>query len=315
MTTTVRDDILSILQKSGGYDARQQKKITDILASCPRAGSGVHRWLFNTALKLHHDFTDKPLLAHLLWVASASCGRDVSEGEIDNAVANSQRIAEGTSANGLPRLQPRWPNRNEKEIEAIAKTGPGLAGLIELSPTHWEDDSPHTEEIIDVLFPGNPLLCAGRRKEQALTRSRGEWRGFMANQQLVVPSTMIAIWGKTKNGRDGMRCLANVGPRRFAVIEFDQGDFDQHAALLIHLAKYAPLVLVVHSGNKSLHGWFYCAGEPDDKVEKFFRYAVSLGADPATWTPCQYVRMPDGTRDNGKRQRVVYFNPNLMEGL
>jgi hypothetical protein len=110
-----------------------------------------------------------------------------------------------------------------------------------------------------------------------------------------------------------MRCLANTGPRRFLVVESDQGTFDKHAAVLWHLAKYAPLVMVVHSGNKSAHGWFYCADAAESAVEKFFRYAVSLGADLATWTRCQLVRMPDGQRENGNRQRVVFFNSKPLE--
>ena len=106
-----------------------------------------------------------------------------------------------------------------------------------------------------------------------------------------------------------MRCLANTGPRHYLVVEFDQGSFDQHAALLWHLRKFAPLMICVHSGGKSLHGWFFVADESEPVIEEFFRYAVSLGADPATWTRCQLVRMPDGQRDNGKRQRVVFFDP------
>jgi hypothetical protein len=99
------------------------------------------------------------------------------------------------------------------------------------------------------------------------------------------------------------------------VVEFDQGTFDEHAALLVHLAKLAPLVLVVHSGNKSLHGWFYCEGQSEEKVVRFFQYAVSLGADQATWTRCQLVRMPDGLRDNGKRQSVIYFSPATLASI
>ncbi len=108
--------------------------------------------------------------------------------------------------------------------------------------------------------------------------------------------------------------LDNTGPRRFLVTEFDSGTLDDHAALLLHLAAYDPLVLAVHSGGKSLHGWFFCAGEPEEKLERFMRYAVSLGADPATWTRSQFVRMPDGRRDNGKRQAIHFFNPSLIKG-
>ena len=313
MNDSLKAEILSVLQAGSTRGLRRRQEMFGILDSCPRSGSGVHTWLFTTALKLHRYCPDKTELARLITLGSADCGRNVSEVEIDDAVANSQLLTEGTEANGLRRFRRLWPEPNETLIQAITKVGPDLAGLIAMSPIRWIDDQPHAEEIIDILFPGNPLLCAGLKKESALTRTREEWRGFLAKQQFIVPSPMIAIKGKTKNGRDGMRTLANTGPRRLLVVEFDQGTFDQHAALLIHLAKYAPLVLAVHSANKSLHGWFYCAGEQEDKVGKFFRFAVSLGADPATWTRCQYVRMADGRRDNGKRQAVVYFNPKLME--
>ena len=119
---------------------------------------------------------------------------------------------------------------------------------------------------------------------------------------------MCAVSGLTKDGRPSRHTLANTGPRRFLVCEFDTGAADDHASLLLHLATLAPLVCAVHSGGKSLHGWFYVHGQPEAKVERFFRYAVALGADPATWTRSQFVRMPDGTRDNGKRQTIFFVN-------
>jgi hypothetical protein len=121
---------------------------------------------------------------------------------------------------------------------------------------------------------------------------------------------MRAITGLTKDGKESSHTLDNTGPRRFLVCEFDQGTVDEHAALLLHLANYAPLVLAVHSGGKSLHGWFFSAGQPEEQVCEFFRYAVALGGDPATWTRSQFVRMVDGVRDNGKRQTVFFFNPS-----
>lgn len=56
-----------------------------------------------------------------------------------------------------------------------------------------------------------------------------------------------------------------------------------------------------------------CAGQDEDKLHRFMRYAVMLGADKATWPRCQFVRMPDGLRRvPGKwpvRQQVFHFNP------
>ena len=75
--------------------------------------------------------------------------------------------------------------------------------------------------------------------------------------------------------------------------------------------EYAPLALALHSGNKSIHGWFYCASQSEERLKEFMRYAVSLGADPQLWVRSQFVRMPDGTREGGNRQTVYFFNPEV----
>ncbi len=94
--------------------------------------------------------------------------------------------------------------------------------------------------------------------------------------------------------------------------------FDAQASLLVDLANNpglrAPLVCVVHSGNRSLQGWFYVKGFEDERVLPFFQRAVGLGADKATWTRCQLVRLPGGLRETGKRQEVVYLNPAVIFG-
>ena len=299
--------------KNTSVEALLPSWIQVLLNSCPNAGNGVHNWLMRVAVRLLAFFGDKNCIADLLREHSANCGRDDGEQEIWDAIDNSERwLAQQKGKSAKSRTVARWPARNEEQIEAITRNGPDLARLEASSPIRWTDEQPHTEEIVDLLFPGNPLICAATRKENALTRTREEWRGLLANQQFIVPSPMIAICGKTKNGRDSMRCLANTGLRRFVVVEFDQGSFDQHAALLAHLGKSEPLVLVVHSGNKSLHGWFR-AMKDEAQSREFIQSAVSLGADHATWTRCQYVRMPFGLRDNGKWQRVIYFNPAILE--
>jgi hypothetical protein len=80
------------------------------------------------------------------------------------------------------------------------------------------------------------------------------------------------------------------------------------AVVLFHLAAFLPLVLVVSSGGKSLHGWFYCPDRTEAELLDFMRYAIRLGADWRLWLRSQFVRMPDGTRDNGQRQRVHYLD-------
>ena len=176
-----------------------------------------------------------------------------------------------------------------------------------------EDNKSHTEQIIDTLFPGDPLLCAGRSHHDFETRSRSEWRGKLAALQLIVPSPMTARIGKTQEGKESAHTLETTGSRRFLVVEQDKGTIDEQAAVLLQLAEGAPLALAVHSGSKSIHGWFYCAGWPEEKLREFMTFAVGVGADPAMWTRSQFARMPDGTRDNGKRQTVFFFNPGAVK--
>src|SRR5262249_7144358 len=151
----------------------------------------------------------------------------------------------------------------------------------------FEDNKSHTEEIIDTLFPGNPLLCAGRTNLDFATQSREEWRGKLAGVQLIVPNPMTARIGLTQDGTESAHALSITGHRRFIVIEQDTGTVDEQAAVLLYLAQDAPLALAVHSGNKSIHGWFYCAGRSEEKLRKFMERAVVLGADRATWTRSQ----------------------------
>jgi hypothetical protein len=201
---------------------------------------------------------------------------------------------------------------NAEQREAVIASGAGLVDLWEISPVRFDDNAPHTEQIIDRLFPGNPLLCCGKSNSDFDTKTREQWHGQLAALQLIVPSPMTARVGHTQDGKESTHTLEATGSRRFLVIEQDGGTIDEQAAVLLHLADCAPLAVALHSGRKSIHGWFYCSGQPEEKLRRFTKYAVSLGADRATWTRSQFVRMPDGTRDNGKRQAVYFFNPEVL---
>jgi hypothetical protein len=298
--------------------------LRDMLATPPRAGEGVHDWLFRVARQLHAHLPAGEIIT-LLETRVANCGRHVPRNEVVSAVQNSLPCSWQPKENTLVvRPVARWPGVNREQRAAIIRDGNGLVDLWEASRIRIESNESKTESIIDALFPGNPLLCCGRSSQEFDTRPRESWRGELSQLSLIVPSPMVAITGKTKDGRESKHTLTNTGTRRFLVVEFDTGTTDEHAALLIHLAGYAPMVCAVHSGGKSLHGWFFVQGQPEERVVKFFRYAVSLGADRATWTRSQFVRMPDGWRPDGKdpdtgkikpqRQTVFFLNFRPLEG-
>jgi hypothetical protein len=281
----------------------------DIVSNPPRSGDGFHNWLFRAARALWKCGRTENDIREILENAATTCGRRVSAGEIADAVRHSQ-----SSAFQLATAQHQpWPVVNHEPREAIIASGFGLVDLWEISPFRFEDNESHTEKIIDVLFSGDPLLCAGRSNSEFATRLRSEWRGELSALQLIVPSPMATRTGRTQDGKESEHTLENTGTRRFLVIEQDSGTIDEQAAILLHLAERAPLAVALHSGGKSIHGWFYCVGQSEEKLRRFMQHAACLGADRATWTRSQFVRMPDGLREGGSRQVVYYFAPEVIK--
>ena len=307
---------MPLSSKSPFLFTRGDKMLTQLRGM--KTGAGIHNQIFRTARAMCRNLSDDEIFMEIK-AATSNCGRWVPDTEITKAINSAKRTMHRPGVNYTPtQLQqptpPKWPTINEEQREAcIAGAGVGLVDLWERSPVRF--DPPASEEIIEQLFPGNPLLCVGAKSWKFRTQPHEAWRGELADNQLIVPSPMSAITGVTQDGEPSEHTLSNTGPRRFAVVEFDTGTLDEHAALLWHLRfdLGLPLVMVVHSGSKSLHGWFYVAGLPEAKVEAFYRHCVTLGADRAAFTRSQFVRMPDGLRDNGIRQGVYYFDPEIID--
>jgi hypothetical protein len=297
--------------------------LREMVAGCPQSGDGVHRWLFLCARQLHSHLSPENI-ERVLAEAVADCGRDVPDREISDAVRNSDPANRDIS-NRIP----AWPKPDPVKIEEVVRRGPSSTELAAMKPVSVTRE----RDFVAELFPGDPLLCCGWSKTQCATRRRSQWGPEIQNLQFIVPSPMSRQWGRTKgvDGHPSQRCLDNTGPRHYLVVECDFTEassvgslvkrlgtegvspIEMCAAVLWELGKYGPLTMIVHSGGKSLHGWFHCLGVPEDHLLRFMRLAVSLGADPATWTRCQLVRMPNGLRpvENGvrTRQQVIYFDP------
>lgn len=313
--------------------------LQQLIDNVPAAGSGIHNYLFDVARNLHAHLPAGQIEA-LLRSKVANCGRPVPDREIKDAIKRSVDFAWQPKGEAGTPAKPTYaapPKADPVKIEKLARGGGKLADLWHSSPVWFEN--PQTENIIDLMFPGNPLLCCGLSVEKFDTRSREEWRGYMDRQSFIVPSPMSSRTGITLEGTVSAHCKANTGPRRFLVVEFDFQEMagkgekkketslapiirslaqegitvqDMCAALLLCLNHSIPMTLAVSSGGKSVHGWWYCAGVSEDTLSAFWRQALEYGADPRTWVNSLFVRMPDGTRDNGKPQPVLYFNPATL---
>jgi hypothetical protein len=321
--------------------------VQQLLRSCPEEGKGVHSWIFRTAATLHKQGIDPEEIRTLLEQHS---GR-VDDREIDQAIENSDperqtELSPRDSADRRHRYHLTRATRDYAEMLRLARIGPSLSQLEHMSGVPLgEQNRPNATQIVDRLFPGDPLLCCGASKHTFETKKKSEWGNALDRLEFIVPNPMSKKRGITQAGKSSAHCKDNTGPRRYLVVESDivipksgsfgttaekeffsaieAGEFsifDAAAALHWKLSSILSLDAVVHSGNKSVHGWFYCNGLTDDELVKFMGYAVRLGADPTTWNSMQFVRMPEGLRKPKQqagfgahapiRQRIYFLNNN-----
>jgi hypothetical protein len=320
------------------------KFLDELLANPPTAGTGVHNWLFKVSRQLHAHM-GMVEMENFLQKKVKGCGRYVPIREIRDAIQHSASCA--WTPGGKTEQSYFGPHHSQKDskpalevIDRIVHEGAGVYDLWEQSPHRFgdADGPPQTEMLIDALFPGDPLLCVAESNSEFSTRRRNVWRGHLSRLPLIVPNPMTKIVGKTKDGRISEHTLDATGPTVWLVPEFDFIPFardgttpciwkpyierweeagisilDACSALLWTLGSLAPLVLVVFSGGKSLHGWFRVRGSSEQQFKEFTQMALRLGACSSTINNrSQFVRMPDGLRNGYIRQLAWYFNPGLL---
>ena len=324
--------------------AKFNSNIATLLTSCPEAGQGVHNWIWRATVAMHELLSSDQVIA-LLTVATNDCGRDCAR-DIKDAVAkvmggsgvgrSSARRQNVLFGKHKPESILRKIEVNDRLRTKIVKQGQTLSDLSTASPTRLPADQREIAPfVLDRLFLGDPLLCVAKSIDDHATLRKHELaKPYIYSH--IVPNPMSKPWGINQKGEESQRCLDNTGARDYLVIEFDlpvdakeakptDKEFvqwakqcgktvqDVSAALLTHLAKAAPLVAVVDSAHKSLHGWFNVQDWHEKNVLRFMGLAVRLGADPSTYTKCQLVRMPGGVRCNEEGepvwlQEVIYFD-------
>jgi hypothetical protein len=279
-----------------------------ILEEMPSRGDGLNRWLFKAAIHLLKHRTPEETVAI---IENRTAAEPIKRGEIERAVYRAGEAIEGNLITGKSQMK-NWPSVNLDRRHEIIASGGSLEQLRKSNPIPSVPMDLTPGSVLQRLFPGDPLICCAVTHSGAITRPLSEWLEYLPQQQFIVPSPMLSRTGLTQDGKVSRRCLNNTGLRRYKVVEQDQGTIDEQAAIILHLAEVWPLTMVVHSGGKSLHAWFCCEDSSEDQQGLFMRRAVFLGADPATWTKCQLVRMPGGIRENGNRQEIVFFNPYVI---
>lgn len=279
--------------------------------------NGLHRYLFRYASMCAEE--DIPLEDCQIQleecVDNLNYDRYVPPREITAAVADAYRwVLDGPPSETSARL-PKYDNQAAKEIHQEWMTT--IDDLEKAS-----DKRPPSEplEAIRQLFGTDDLICIAKEiNKPSVVSYKNLEKALMINcalkPQYIVPNPMRAKEGMSKDNRPSKRCLDNTGRKERCVFDFDAPKPIMHPSLVAYLSDYCGFLpeAVIHSGNKSLHAWWNCKDWSTQDIQTFEEEAARVGADPALLGDsgrCQFVRMPGGYRDNGKRQIIHFWNPN-----
>jgi len=277
-----------------------------------RVAESLHSQIYHWACLLRDDNVSHPrayrIIRQMVDAVREDTARFTPDREILSAI---QTAYEVTPSTGTTRTRP-WPVPNrtlQGECRRLSKArGWTLEKLREASALEQEtSDKAEPAWFLRAMLKGD-LVCVGTGVSKFTTAQLVGIADQLRLYEFVVPSAMSALEGKRKSdGEMSAHTLDNTGPRQNIVVEFDDGaTLDEQAARHIWLSEYRKLRMVVFSGSKSLHGWYEAQGEAEDR--KFFEEAVRLGADPKTWLKSQFVRLPNGQREDGTIQRVEFFD-------
>ncbi|WPJ95242.1 hypothetical protein SH580_17610 [Coraliomargarita algicola] len=288
--------------------------LAETLSRFPSPGER-NNWFFEVAVRARQVASEKRVreVLHQVVAHQGWSDRDFSK-EIDRAVRRAYdsdsparktgaRLAKAAGALSVQKYPP-WPKLDESLRATILITPP----IFDPGETlDWT-----TADIVDALYQSDDLLCLAKDNTSAVTAPRNRWRGRESQYQFLVANPMRFLMGRTQEGKPSSRCHGNATRSRiFQVVEFDQGTREEQAAILSALnSEQTPLVLVVWSGSKSLHGWFDVRKLSEAEKCEFFAQACRYGADRTLWDQSKLVRMPGGTRQsNGQQQSILYFCP------
>lgn len=199
----------------------------------------------------------------------------------------------------------------------------------------------------DLLYIGSEMMDGGGRgnilpaeewtlffkeQQQAILERVGntDWNSptpsaFLLNLGMryshIVPNPVTGCFGKTKDGKDSLRCDGSVRDFRYAVFDFDGHDTLEKQGEVLHClceAMDIRICALIQTGGRDgygVHAWVKIDGVDsleswNEKVrDGMFPTFEALGADPACANPSRGSRLPSVYRwGTSAWQRLVFVS-------
>ena len=306
--------------------------LLSLLASPPKAGEGVHSWLYCTARQLHVH-CDSESICRLLKDKVSQCGRAVPEREIRAAVKHSEASA-------------WWPNNPDAYYgfgDDGERLAPKVVRLLEAKyrppkPAVFEPDylariaGQMREKVNEAyLAKRSKFSCHNRSPAGFLHKlyragekiiiftifeSQGQmvwthpgpvgdlsaldpWRQGFANVWFLAQPVDGQYHWNPREEKDSRRSGESVRAYRYAVIESDTAEPELWLKVLVQLP--LPIAAIYSSGKRSIHTLIRIDAQTkmgwDAIVRTTLKPALTrLGADPGAMTAVRLSRLPNCRR-------------------
>ena len=298
------------------------QRYQNALASLPPAGQGqgLHSKLLAVAnLGIKAGLSQEAIAADL--TSNQKHGtRNVTGSEIWAAVKKA--AAEGGRVPDDAAMLLKSPPKVKPELrDKIIKLGDGTTeeNILAASPLPVPSDPrEHQILLLKALYSKDDPLFIGDKFAQTV-QTVESWLNLWQYDNLlgphVIPNVLSGQEGQTKDGKPSFRSDNCVTQFRFATVEFDDLPREQQLAFWAAIA--LPVVALIDSGGKSIHGWIR-VDQPDAasweavvERELYMSYLVPLGVDPACRNEARLSRMPGFFRtETQKWQRLLYLAPD-----
>jgi hypothetical protein len=316
--------------------------------ACPFESGGLHNHLSTVANALCH-WVSVDRGEQIIRELAISRGRDERTAASEARELRKKWVGKTQCTPGVTQVYtpmppaPPKPTRDDALINRIVTQGSVTAAcdLRGASAIHFEDDDDTvTLCVLGQLFEPRDLVFVSRTPKTGnpvrLCNIGIEYdRDLLSRMSFIVPNPLrynqVPIDGYLE------RCNANIKQVRWYVLEWDIAKYsrngktltawaplidewqragitirDANARLIDHIARFVKPAIIVDTAGKSLHSWLPSLTMSDETAKDLSAYAQVLGADNCLSTISQLFRMPGGTRENGKHQSVLYFNPSII---
>ena len=203
--------------------------------------------------------------------------------------------------------------------------------VLETSPSKV---STKAVDILKGLFEkGDIINCQHSALEYATLTKLSDLDSFLAKKgkplehfHFFNPSTFKKVEGTANplnNDKVSTRCNANVKLRKYMVLEFDYKETDPNGfknaerfnTFAMTMANFAPLVMAVDTGGKSVHYWYEVGETAKSIKDRFFQIACLHGADSRLGVKSQIARLPNtpASKEGRGKQSVIYLDLDRVQ--